>query len=160
MDSSNAAELLGFDGLGLSDEVLAAVRDLSYTEPTPVQAAAIPEVLAGRDLLAAAQTGTGKTAAFLLPTMCRLGHVAPRGERRRRARGRGPLMLVVTPTRELAQQIEDVCARVAEHTGHIAVTVVGGVGYNPQRSALKNGCDILVATPGRLVDFLAKGAAV
>ena len=77
MDSSNAAELLGFDGLGLSDEVLAAVRDLGYTEPTPVQAAAIPEVLAGRDLLAAAQTGTGKTAAFLLPTMCRLGHVAP-----------------------------------------------------------------------------------
>ena len=158
MDSSNAAEALGFDGLGLSDEVLAAVRDLGYTEPTPVQAAAIPEVLAGRDLLAAAQTGTGKTAAFLLPTMCRLGHVAPRGERRRRARGRGPLMLVVTPTRELAQQIEDVCARVAEHTGHIAVTVVGGVGYNPQRSALKNGCDILVATPGRLVDLIGEGS--
>ena len=158
MDSSNAAEVLGFDSLGLSDEVLAAVRDLGYTEPTPVQAAAIPEVLAGRDLLAAAQTGTGKTAAFLLPTMCRLGHVAPRGERRRRARGRGPLMLVVTPTRELAQQIEDVCARVAEYTGHIAVTVVGGVGYNPQRSALKNGCDILVATPGRLVDLIGEGS--
>ena len=157
MDTSTLAEHTGFDALGLSDEVLAAVRDLGYTDPTPVQAAAIPEVLAGRDLLAAAQTGTGKTAAFLLPTMSRLGHVVPRGKQRRRGRGRGPLMLIVTPTRELAQQIEDVCMSVAERTGHIAVTVVGGVGYNPQRSALKNGCDILVATPGRLVDLLGEG---
>lgn len=158
MDTSTLAEHTGFDALGLSDDVLAAVRDLGYTDPTPVQAAAIPEVLAGRDLLAAAQTGTGKTAAFLLPTMSRLGHVVPRGKQRRRGRGRGPLMLIVTPTRELAQQIEEVCMSVAERTGHIAVTVVGGVGYNPQRSALKNGCDILVATPGRLVDLLGEGA--
>ena len=157
MDTSTTAEHTGFDALGLSDDVLAAVRDLGYTDPTPVQAAAIPQVLAGRDLLAAAQTGTGKTAAFLLPTMSRLGHVVPRGKQRRRGRGRGPLMLIVTPTRELAQQIEGVCVSVAERTGHIAVTVVGGVGYNPQRSALKNGCDILVATPGRLVDLLGEG---
>lgn len=150
-----------FEDLGLSDEVLAAVRDMGYETPTPVQAATIPEVLAGRDVLAAAQTGTGKTAAFLLPVMSTLAHVVPLGNarERRRARGRGPAMLIVTPTRELAQQIEDVCKRVAARTRHIAVTVVGGVGYNPQRSALKAGCDILVATPGRLVDLIGEGTA-
>lgn len=150
-----------FEDLGLSDEVLAAVRDMGYETPTPVQAATIPEVLAGRDVLAAAQTGTGKTAAFLLPVMSTLAHVVPLGNarERRRARGRGPAMLIVTPTRELAQQIEDVCKHVAARTRHIAVTVVGGVGYNPQRSALKAGCDILVATPGRLVDLIGEGTA-
>lgn len=150
-----------FEDLGLSDEVLAAVRDMGYETPTPVQAATIPEVLAGRDVLAAAQTGTGKTAAFLLPVMSTLAHVVPLGSarERRRARGRGPAMLIVTPTRELAQQIEDVCKHVAARTRHIAVTVVGGVGYNPQRSALKAGCDILVATPGRLVDLIGEGTA-
>lgn len=150
-----------FEDLGLSDEVLAAVRDMGYETPTPVQAATIPEVLAGRDVLAAAQTGTGKTAAFLLPVMSTLAHVVPLGSarERRRARGRSPAMLIVTPTRELAQQIEDVCKHVAARTRHIAVTVVGGVGYNPQRSALKAGCDILVATPGRLVDLIGEGTA-
>ena len=150
-----------FEDLGLSSEVLAAVRDMGYETPTPVQAATIPEVLAGRDVLAAAQTGTGKTAAFLLPVMSTLAHVVPLGNarERRRARGRGPAMLIVTPTRELAQQIEDVCKHVAARTRHIAVTVVGGVGYNPQRSALKAGCDILVATPGRLVDLIGEGTA-
>ena len=150
-----------FEDLGLSEEVLAAVRDMGYETPTPVQAATIPEVLAGRDVLAAAQTGTGKTAAFLLPAMSTLAHVVPLGNarERRRARGRGPAMLIVTPTRELAQQIEDVCKHVAARTRHIAVTVVGGVGYNPQRSALKAGCDILVATPGRLVDLIGEGTA-
>lgn len=150
-----------FEDLRLSDEVLAAVRDMGYETPTPVQAATIPEVLAGRDVLAAAQTGTGKTAAFLLPVMSTLAHVVPLGNarERRRARGRGPAMLIVTPTRELAQQIEDVCKHVAARTRHIAVTVVGGVGYNPQRSALKAGCDILVATPGRLVDLIGEGTA-
>lgn len=150
-----------FEDLGLSSEVLAAVRDMGYELPTPVQAATIPEVLAGRDVLAAAQTGTGKTAAFLLPVMSTLEHVVPLGNARdrRRARGRGPAMLIVTPTRELAQQIEDVCKHVAARTRHIAVTVVGGVGYNPQRSALKAGCDILVSTPGRLVDLIGEGTA-
>ncbi len=155
--AASAATTARFEDLGLSDEVLAAVRDMGYEAPTPVQAETIPHVLAGRDVLAAAQTGTGKTAAFLLPAMSRLGHVLPRGEHRRRARGRGPAMLVITPTRELAQQIEAVCASIAARTGHIAVTVVGGVGYNPQRSALKSGCDILVATPGRLVDLIGEG---
>ncbi len=148
----------GFADLGLSETVLKAVRDLRYSSPTPVQAAAIPAVLEGRDLLAAAQTGTGKTAAFLLPTLNNLGHVVRPGRDRKRARGRGPLMLIITPTRELAQQIDEVCTKIAARTRHIAVTVVGGVGYNPQRSALKRGCDVLVATPGRLVDLIEQGA--
>ena len=159
-ESADAAdELARFADLGLSDEVLAAVEDLGYEHATPVQAMAIPQVLAGRDLLAAAQTGTGKTAAFLLPTMSSLPRV-------KRARGRamsvgcGPRMLIITPTRELAQQIDDVCKKVAAHTRHAAVTVVGGVSYNPQKSALKRGCDILVATPGRLVDLIDQGACM
>ena len=108
-------------------------------------------------MLAAAQTGTGKTAAFLLPTMNNLAH----GEKRRvrgRSLGCGPHLLVVTPTRELAQQIESVCRTVAKHTGHSSVTVVGGLGYGPQRNALKQGCDILIATPGRLIDLMEQGA--
>ena len=160
------AEAPRFSDLGLSQAVLDAVADMGYELPTPVQAASIPEVLAGRDLLAAAQTGTGKTAAFLLPTMDKLGHVAPpakkgeRGRRRRNeARGRGPLMLVITPTRELAQQIDEVCSAIAKRTGHTAVTVVGGLSYGPQKQALSRGCDVLVATPGRLVDLIEQGAA-
>ncbi len=149
---------LGFEDLGLSDAVMKAVRDLRYHEPTPVQAQAIPAVLAGRDVLAAAQTGTGKTAAFLLPTLSTLGHVVRRGRDRKLARGRGPRMLIVTPTRELAQQIDEVCTKIAARTKHIAVTVVGGLSYNPQRSALARGCDVLVATPGRLVDLINQGA--
>lgn len=165
-ESMSAAKTVRFADLGLSETVLAAVADMGYETPTPVQAAAIPEVLAGRDLLAAAQTGTGKTAAFLLPTMDRLPHVVPpakKGQRGRRranaARGRGPSMLVITPTRELAQQIEEVCRAVAARTRHVAVTVVGGVGYVPQKQAFARGCDILVATPGRLVDLIEQGSA-
>ena len=146
-----------FADLGLSDEVLAAVDDMGYTSPTPVQAASIPHALDGEDVLAAAQTGTGKTAAFLLPTMNNLPHV-PRGRARGRVAAQGPLMLVVTPTRELAQQIEDVCRAIARRTGHTSVTVVGGVSYNPQRDKLKRGCDILIATPGRLQDLIDQGA--
>ena len=92
----------GFEGLGLSQKVMAAVAEMGYQSPTPVQGKAIPLVLEGRDVMAAAQTGTGKTAAFLLPALSRLG---------RARRGQGPLMLVVTPTRELAQQIEAVAKR-------------------------------------------------
>lgn len=146
-----------FAELGLSDEVLAAVNDMGYTAPTPVQATAIPHALDGEDVLAAAQTGTGKTAAFLLPTMNNLPHV-PRSRARGRVAAQGPLMLVVTPTRELAQQIEDVCRAIAKRTGHTSVTVVGGVSYNPQRDKLKRGCDILIATPGRLQDLIDQGA--
>ena len=178
-DEANAAQtvesatesLPAFDELGLSDEMLRAIENLGYTAPTPVQAGSIPVVLEGRDLLAAAQTGTGKTAAFLLPTMNNLEHIAPpkpvreRGGRNRRrgakkpeGNGRGPLMLVITPTRELAQQIDEVASKIADVTGHVAVTVVGGVSYKPQTAALKYGCDILVATPGRLVDLIEQGA--
>ena len=141
---------VAFSDLGLSEAVLKAVETLGYEQPTPVQAQAIPYVLEGRDLLAAAQTGTGKTAAFLLPTMSRLGHSE---------RHRGPKMLIVTPTRELAQQIADVCATIEGRTHHRSYTVVGGVGYEPQKAALRRGLDILVATPGRLVDLIEQGEA-
>ena len=148
--STTANSPIAFADLGLSDKVLQAVDALGYEAPTPVQAKAIPLALEGRDLLAAAQTGTGKTAAFLLPTMSRLGHAR---------RGHGPLMLVVTPTRELAQQITDVCDVIRKSTRHKCLTVVGGVGYEPQKEALRRGCDILVATPGRLVDLIDQGEA-
>ena len=139
-----------FDELGLSGQALQAVAQLGYSAPTPVQEQAIPYVLEGRDLIAAAKTGTGKTAAFSLPAMDRLGH----------AKGnKGPLMLVVTPTRELAQQIGEVCGTIANHTHHRILTVVGGVSYNPQIQALNRGIDILIATPGRLVDLMEQGAA-
>ena len=156
--AAETASPVRFEDLGLTETVLKAVRDLRYQAPTPVQAAAIPAVLEGRDLLAAAQTGTGKTAAFLLPALNNLGHVARRGRDRRASRNRGPLMLIITPTRELAQQIEEVCLKIAKRTRHISVTVVGGLSYNPQKSALARGCDVLVATPGRLVDLIGQGA--
>ena len=146
----NTNEITRFDQLGLSEKVLAAVAEMGYEEPSPVQRGAIPVVLEGRDVMAAAQTGTGKTAAFLLPTLDRLGHAA---------KGQGVLMLVVTPTRELAQQIE-ACARViCKQTGHRCAVVVGGVGYEPQKAALARGCDVLIATPGRLIDLIDQGAA-
>ena len=151
------APVPSFADLGLSEEVLSAVADMGYTAPTPVQAASIPHALDGEDVLAAAQTGTGKTAAFLLPTMNNLPHV-PRSRARGRVAAQGPLMLVITPTRELAQQIEEVCRAIARRTGHTSVTVVGGVSYNPQRDKLKRGCDILIATPGRLQDLIDQGA--
>ncbi|MGN0056576.1 MAG: DEAD/DEAH box helicase [Atopobiaceae bacterium] len=138
-----------FGMLGLSPTVVKSTIDMGYADPTPVQKQAIPEVLAGHDVMAAAQTGTGKTAAFLLPGLDNLPHTQ---------KGEGPLMLVVTPTRELAQQIEAVANSVCARTGHKAATVVGGVSYNPQRAALKRGCDLLVATPGRLIDLMNQGA--
>ncbi|MCI6843221.1 MAG: DEAD/DEAH box helicase, partial [Coriobacteriaceae bacterium] len=137
-----------FENLGLSERALAAVRDMGYDTPTPVQAASVPAVLAGTDVMAAAQTGTGKTAAFLLPTLDRLGHAR---------HGQGPLMLVVTPTRELAAQIEEVATAICAHTGHTATVLVGGVSYDPQRAALRRGCDLVVATPGRLIDLINTG---
>ena len=147
---TGATDAVAFSDLGLSPKVLAAVKDLGYAEPTPIQAQAIPLALKGNDLLAAAQTGTGKTAAFILPSLSRLP---------RTGKKRGPGMLVVTPTRELAQQISDVCKVVEKRTGHRSLTVVGGVGYQPQVDALRRGCDVLVATPGRLVDLIEQGEA-
>ncbi len=139
-----------FNDLGLAPATLHAVESLGYETPTPVQEKAIPLVLEGRDIIAAAKTGTGKTAAFSLPTMDGLSHA--KGEK-------GPLMLVVTPTRELAAQIAEVCTAIAQSTHHRVLSVVGGVSYNPQISALKRGCDVLIATPGRLIDLMEQGAA-
>ena len=138
-----------FKELGLSDKALSAVKRMGYDRPTPVQEQAIPLVLKGRDIVAAAQTGTGKTAAFALPAMDELGHAK---------NGQGPLMLVVTPTRELAQQIGDVASQVAVSTHHRITTVVGGLSYNPQIERLKRGCDVLIATPGRLIDLMDRKA--
>ena len=138
-----------FNELGLSDQALQAVARLGYEAPTPVQEQAIPLALEGRDLIAAAKTGTGKTAAFSLPSLDRLGHAKG---------GQGPLMLVVTPTRELAQQIGEVCTAIAASTHHRILTVVGGLSYTPQINKLKHGVDILIATPGRLVDLMEQGA--
>ena len=138
-----------FEDLGLSAKALAAVKRMGYDQPTPVQEQAIPLVLKGRDIVAAAQTGTGKTAAFTLPAMDGLEHAK---------NGQGPLMLVVTPTRELAQQIGDVASQVAVSTHHRITTVVGGLSYNPQIERLKRGCDVLIATPGRLIDLMDQKA--
>ena len=150
MERNNRTIMASFDDLGLSPKALAAVASLGYEEPTPVQERAIPLVLEGHDIIAAAKTGTGKTAAFSLPSMDKLGHA--KGER-------GPLMLVVTPTRELAAQIAEVCEAVAKSTHHRVLSVVGCVSYNPQISALKRGTDVLIATPGRLIDLMEQKAA-
>lgn len=138
-----------FKDLGLSEKTLAAVERLGYTNPTPIQEQAIPLALEGRDIIAAAKTGTGKTAAFSLPSMNNLGHVQ---------RGQGPLMLVITPTRELASQIAEVCEVIAKSTNHRIATVVGGVSYDPQIKRLQSGVDVLIATPGRLIDLMEKRA--
>ena len=133
-----------FAELGLNEQILAGVDALGFSTPTPVQTGAIPEVLAGRDVVASAQTGTGKTAAFALPTLQRIAGKS----------GRGPHALVVTPTRELAAQIDDVVKVVCQKTGQRAVIVMGGAKFDKQIAALEKGCDLLVATPGRLLDLM------
>lgn len=171
-----------FAELGLNEQILAGVATLGFSAPTPVQAAAIPAVLAGKDVVASAQTGTGKTAAFMLPTLQRIAGEKPReaekpdaGEpnvgakhnvKRGDATGRGakrdakqntyPRALIITPTRELAAQIDNVAKSVCASTGQQAVIVTGGARYKHQITALQKGCDVLVATPGRLIDLLDK----
>lgn len=137
-----------FKALGLHPLLVRATQELGYKEPTPVQAGAIPFVLAGRDVVGTAQTGTGKTAAFLLPILHRfIGQ--PRG---------GTRALILSPTRELAEQISEVCRGLAKHTPIQSALVVGGRPMGPQEKALRAGVDIIVATPGRLLDFLQRGA--
>ena len=133
-----------FAELGLNEQILAGVDALGFSTPTPVQAGAIPEVLAGRDVVASAQTGTGKTAAFALPMLQRIAGKS----------GHGPHALVVTPTRELAAQIDNVVKVVCQKTGQRAVIVMGGAKFDKQIAALEKGCDLLVATPGRLLDLM------
>jgi ATP-dependent RNA helicase RhlE len=142
---------LSFAQLGLSPDLLRAVADSGYTEPTPVQREAIPIVLAGRDLLAGAQTGTGKTAAFVLPILQRLNN-SPRTQGRR-----GVRVLVLVPTRELAMQVEASVRTYGRHRPIRSTTVFGGVGFHPQARALSAGAEIVVATPGRLLDHLGQG---
>jgi ATP-dependent RNA helicase RhlE len=140
---------MSFDRLGLSPELLRAVANQGYTEPTPVQTEAIPFVLAGRDLLAGAQTGTGKTAAFVLPMLQRLQASRPAGPRIIRA-------LILTPTRELALQVEESVRTYGAQNPIRSTTIYGGVGFDPQVRALRAGPEIVVATPGRLLDHVGQ----
>lgn len=134
-----------FQTLGLNRSMLKAVEAMGYKRPTPIQEQAIPPALGARDIIGCAQTGTGKTAAFVLPSL-------------QRTQGRrGLRTLVVTPTRELAAQIHDVARECSRHTGQKAAAVYGGVGYTPQVKALRRGVDLLVATPGRLLDLHSRG---
>ncbi len=140
---------MSFQTLGLAPALLRALNEQGYSEPTPIQAAAIPPALEGRDLLAGAQTGTGKTAAFALPLLERLYVSA-----RQPTQARAPRALILTPTRELAAQIQDSMRAYGKHLGARSTTVFGGVGINPQIDALRRGVDILIATPGRLIDHI------
>jgi len=138
-----------FDQLGLAPSLLEAVAAAGYSEPTPIQTKAIPAVLDGRDVLAAAQTGTGKTAAFTLPILHRLGD----------NQQKKPRVLVLAPTRELAAQVNESVRTYGKSSPVRSTVIFGGVGYQPQISTFKKGVDIVVATPGRLLDLLQQGHA-
>jgi ATP-dependent RNA helicase RhlE len=140
-----ADETVGFEALSLHESVLAAIRDAGYTTPTPIQRDAIPLARRGRDLIGLAQTGTGKTAAFTLPIIDRLID----GPRRTRA-------LILTPTRELCVQVEESFRKYARHAPIAVVAVFGGVPLDPQEKKLRAGVDVVVATPGRLIDHLER----
>src|SRR5437660_367934 len=138
-----------FKSLGLHPLLVQAVAEMRYAEPTPIQAEAIPAILAGRDLIATAQTGTGKTAAFLLPILHDLLSL-PHGTTQ---------ALVITPTRELAQQIDDVCLGLAYHTPVRIGILVGGSPMGPPEKALRAGVEVVIATPGRLLDHMRQNQA-
>jgi ATP-dependent RNA helicase RhlE len=146
----NLAELpMSFDSLGLAESLLRAVREAGYTTPTPIQAQAIPAVLSGGDVMGGAQTGTGKTAGFVLPMLQRLMDKPAV----RDARGKLPIRaLILTPTRELAAQVEESVRTYGKHSKLTSMVMFGGVGMQPQIDKLRRGVDILVATPGRLLD--------
>jgi len=137
---------MAFTKLGLSRPVLEGVKAAGYVEPTPIQLRAIPLVMAGKDLIGSAQTGTGKTAAFALPILSQLDQPAP-----------GPRALVLEPTRELAAQVETAFRDYARFTPLQVAVAYGGVGYGQQNDALRKGVDVLVATPGRLLDHMGRG---
>ncbi len=145
MEAPEADAPTSFAELMLAPELLRAVEDAGYTTPTPIQARAIPLILKGRDIMGLAQTGTGKTAAFTLPIVQRLLG----GPRRARA-------LILTPTRELAVQVKESFARYAVHSGLEIAVVYGGVPLGPQETALRGGVDVIVATPGRLLDHMER----
>ena len=137
---------MAFTKFGLSPEILQGVRAAGYVTPTPIQIRGIPLVLAGRDMIGSAQTGTGKTAAFALPILSKLGQHAP-----------GPRALILEPTRELAAQVETAFRDFARFTNLKTTVVYGGVGYGRQLDDLRAGTDVLAATPGRLLDHLERG---
>src|SRR5512144_223702 len=139
-----------FATLGLAPAILKAVQDAGSTTPSPIQAQAIPEVLAGHDLMASAQTGTGKTAAFILPALQRLSVEST-------VRSKGPRVLVLTPTRELAQQVSDAANKYGKNMRLRVVSILGGMPYPLQNKLLSGFVDILVATPGRLIDHIERG---
>ncbi len=136
---------MSFAELGLADDLVRAVTEKGYGEPTPIQAEAIPQIIAGRDVIGSAQTGTGKTAAFALPILHRLG--AHKGTR----------CLIIGPTRELAAQVEENFQLYGKNRDLQIALLHGGVGYGKQRQAIKDGADVLVATPGRLLDHVGQG---
>lgn len=135
-----------FDELGLSAPILEAVKDCGYETPTPIQEQAIPYVLQGKDVIGASQTGTGKSAAFALPLLTKITHTGQ------------PQVLVLEPTRELADQLAEAFRTYAVHTDITVGLLYGGVGYGQQTEDLKKGCDVVVATPGRLVDHFYRGS--
>lgn len=141
---------MSFDSLGLAPELLRALSELGYAQPTPIQQQAIPMMLDGCDLMAGAQTGTGKTAAFSLPLL----HMLSRGERvpGRRA----PRALILAPTRELAMQVSENLREYGKHSRIASTTIFGGVSMNPQIEHLRRGVDVIVATPGRLIDHMGQ----
>jgi ATP-dependent RNA helicase RhlE len=139
-----------FENLGLQAELLRAIGTQGYTRPTPIQAKAIPLILQGHDVLAGAQTGTGKTAAFTLPLLHRLNQHAKQGPH--------PRALLLTPTRELASQVAASVTTYGKHLPLRSTVVFGGAGINPQKDSLRRGVDILVATPGRLLDLIGQGS--
>ncbi len=138
---------MSFAQLGLSAHVLEGVKAMGYTEPTAIQLRAIPLILEGRDVIGSAQTGTGKTAAFTLPILSKLG-----------SHQKSPRVLILEPTRELASQVETAVRDYCRFTDLTVAVIYGGVGYGKQREALSTGVDILVATPGRLLDHMQEGA--
>ncbi|WP_395743484.1 DEAD/DEAH box helicase [Prosthecobacter sp.] len=145
---------MSFKPLGLDPHILTAIQEAGYTEPTPIQAAAIPVVIQGGDVIGIAQTGTGKTAAFTLPILTRLAaNPIPQGQRRRSR------VLVLAPTRELVAQIEENVLAYAKHLPLKIAKVYGGVGEKPQKDALRAGSDIVIACPGRLLDLMGQRCA-
>ena len=143
-------EVVTFASLGLNPVILSAITDAGYIHPTPIQAEAIPMVMAGHDLMASAQTGTGKTAAFILPALNRIAEPSA-------VRSKGPRVLVLTPTRELAQQISDAASKYGKNMRVKVVSILGGMPYPLQNKLLSSPVDILVATPGRLIDHIERG---
>src|SRR5271163_3564317 len=138
---------MSFSKLGLSDPIMEGVAAMGYVEPTPIQLRAIPLIMAGSDVIGSAQTGTGKTAAFALPILSQLGEHEPKTR-----------ALVLEPTRELAAQVETAIHDFARFTNLRTAVLYGGVGYGKQLDDLRAGADVIVATPGRLLDHMERGA--